>query len=111
MSKNLTAGQKRKYLSSGGDENKKSRYNNKWKPKRGGPGLLLTCETGRERKCMNEVIEILEYYDGELKVTKTTDEGKNAESKFEAKADTSNSTESPSEASGELSLDDEIKFA
>ena len=112
MSKNLTAGQKRKYLSSGGDENKKSRYNNKWKPKRGGPGLLLTCETGRERKCMNEVIEILEYYDGELNDTKTTDEGKNAESNVETKADTStsNSAETPHPASGELSLDDEIKL-
>ncbi len=35
----------------------------KWSnPKRGGPGILLTCETGRERKCQNEGLEILKYY-------------------------------------------------
>jgi tRNA(Ser,Leu) C12 N-acetylase TAN1 len=31
-------------------------------PKRGGPGVLLTCETGRELKCRREGLEILNYY-------------------------------------------------
>merc|ERR1719232_55173 len=32
------------------------------KPKRGSPGFLLTCETGREVKCQREGIELLLYY-------------------------------------------------
>ncbi len=31
-------------------------------PKRGPPGILLFCETGRERKCLNEAMEILNHY-------------------------------------------------
>ena len=31
-------------------------------PRRGPPGILLTCETGREFKCRREGLEILEYY-------------------------------------------------
>jgi hypothetical protein len=31
-------------------------------PKRGSPGMLLFCETGRERKCLGEAIEILNHY-------------------------------------------------
>jgi len=31
-------------------------------PKRGGPGILLTCEGGREGKCRREGLEILQYY-------------------------------------------------
>lgn len=29
---------------------------------RGGPGILLTCETGRENKCRREGLEILQHY-------------------------------------------------
>ncbi len=31
-------------------------------PRRGGPGVLLTCERGREGKCRREGLEILRYY-------------------------------------------------
>jgi len=31
-------------------------------PKRGGPGFLLTCETGRERKCKHEGLDIIMHY-------------------------------------------------
>jgi tRNA acetyltransferase TAN1 len=31
-------------------------------PPRGAPGILMTCETSRERKCQNEGLEILRYY-------------------------------------------------
>jgi tRNA(Ser,Leu) C12 N-acetylase TAN1 len=31
-------------------------------PKRGAPGILLTCETSREIKCRREGLEILDYY-------------------------------------------------
>jgi tRNA acetyltransferase TAN1 len=31
-------------------------------PPRGAPGILMTCETSRERKCQQEGLEILRYY-------------------------------------------------
>lgn len=31
-------------------------------PRRGGPGILLTCESGRENKCQREGLELLAYY-------------------------------------------------
>lgn len=31
-------------------------------PPRGAPGILMTCETSRERKCQNEGLDILRYY-------------------------------------------------
>lgn len=52
-----------------GNNNKKRKYqgnnNRGWKhrnPRRGGPGVLLTCETGRENKCRREGIAILQHY-------------------------------------------------
>jgi hypothetical protein len=46
-------GKKRKYR----DHNRKSRN-----PRRGFPGVMLTCETGRERKCQHEGMDILNHY-------------------------------------------------
>jgi tRNA acetyltransferase TAN1 len=46
---------KRQYVAS----NKK---HNNFNPKRGGPGVLLTCERGREFKCQREGIYILQHY-------------------------------------------------
>lgn len=37
-------------------------YHGHRNPKRGPPGILLFCETGRERKCYNEALEILNHY-------------------------------------------------
>ena len=34
----------------------------KFNPKRGGPGILMTCEQGREHKCEREGVDILQYY-------------------------------------------------
>jgi tRNA acetyltransferase TAN1 len=45
---------KRKYLSRS--------FNVSKNPKRGSPGVLLTCETGREVKCRQEAIDILNHY-------------------------------------------------
>jgi tRNA(Ser,Leu) C12 N-acetylase TAN1 len=58
------AKKKRKYLDSDGG---KSNNRRKWgvinrRPKRGAPGMLLTCETGRERKCQREGLDILNHY-------------------------------------------------
>lgn len=56
---------KRKYYASaasGGSSFFHSKHRN---PKRGPPGMLLTCETGRETKCQREGLEILmHYYNG-----------------------------------------------
>jgi hypothetical protein len=43
---------------------KKRRYQKPYRqnPKRGGPGVLLTCETGREVKCEREGLDILNFY-------------------------------------------------
>eukprot|EP00980_Cylindrotheca_fusiformis_P029928 scaffold24046_cov127-Cylindrotheca_fusiformis.AAC.2 len=43
---------------------KKRKYQN-WShrnPRRGGPGVLMTCETGREVKCQREGMDILNHY-------------------------------------------------
>jgi tRNA acetyltransferase TAN1 len=61
-------------------------------PKRGGPGVLLTCETGRERKCRIEGIEILKFY--HRKVNESDNAATDDAAVEEAKV---------------LSLDDEIK--
>ena len=52
-----TKGQKRQYHNSSGHSGK-----SKWQPKRGGPGIILTCETGRDFKAKREGLEILNYY-------------------------------------------------
>jgi tRNA(Ser,Leu) C12 N-acetylase TAN1 len=69
---NSLNGRKRKYYNpqgggggrggSGSGSGGMKQGNHKNNPKRGGPGMLLTCETGRERKCQNEGIDILTYY-------------------------------------------------
>eukprot|EP00978_Attheya_sp_CCMP212_P003397 scaffold7003_cov60-Attheya_sp.AAC.1 len=41
---------------------KKSNWHSKKNVRRGGPGILLTCETGREFKCQREGLEILRHY-------------------------------------------------
>jgi tRNA acetyltransferase TAN1 len=51
------SGKKRQWLNHD-TRNKKQHYN----PKRGGPGVLLTAETGREFKCQREGLEILGHY-------------------------------------------------
>ena len=38
---------------------RKNCYHN---PKRGKPGILVFCETGREKKCIAEGMEILDHY-------------------------------------------------
>jgi tRNA acetyltransferase TAN1 len=54
-SKPKDSGNKRKYH---------DRSGRKWvkNPKRGGPGVLLTCETGRDPKCRREGLDILNHY-------------------------------------------------
>ena len=50
------------------DRKRKRKYHNHGsnnlysQPKRGAPGMLLICETGRESKCRREGLEILNYY-------------------------------------------------
>ncbi|KAG7336587.1 THUMP domain containing protein [Nitzschia inconspicua] len=73
-SSNLSS-RKRKYSGRGGGNNNNNKsgrgrptttsassYSSRTNPKRGGPGILFTCETTREVKCQREGLEILEYY-------------------------------------------------
>lgn len=47
----------------GGKRNYHSGKNkSKYQPKRGGPGIIITCESGRDFKAKREGIEILRYY-------------------------------------------------
>ena len=49
---------KRKYIDcGGGKKNKRKWWAANSRPKRGSPGVLLTCETGRERKCQREGLQ------------------------------------------------------
>ena len=54
---------KRKYVDGGSGKNTWRKWGaiNR-RPKRGAPGMLLTCETGREKKCQREGLEILNFY-------------------------------------------------
>eukprot|EP00557_Chaetoceros_sp_GSL56_P004951 CAMPEP_0176494716 /NCGR_PEP_ID=MMETSP0200_2-20121128/10261_1 /TAXON_ID=947934 /ORGANISM="Chaetoceros sp., Strain GSL56" /LENGTH=423 /DNA_ID=CAMNT_0017892525 /DNA_START=52 /DNA_END=1323 /DNA_ORIENTATION=- len=45
-----------------GKYSKKARTNRSNNPPRGGPGILVLCETGRESKCQREAMDILQYY-------------------------------------------------
>jgi tRNA acetyltransferase TAN1 len=45
----------------GASGKRKACYGNS-NPKRGGAGFLLTCETGRERKCKREGLDIISHY-------------------------------------------------
>ena len=110
---NLTAGQKRKFL---GDKHKKhggkrSKSNKNWNPKRGAPALLLVCETGKERICMNEAFDILDYY--ETSEDSSTNDDKNEMNKHgDTKRDDGDQDVSSASTAKEkvLSLDDEIKL-
>ncbi len=82
----VAAPAKRKYLPNHNQQN----------PKRGGPGVLLTCETGREKKCRQEALDILNHYHGRHDAHTAT--------KANGKCD-----DMPSTGKKSLSLDEEIK--
>lgn len=66
---------KRKYFD-GNRKNKRGKFGvTNRRPKRGSPGILLTCETGRERKCQREGLEILNYYLTTSDMAATSDNG------------------------------------
>lgn len=54
-------------------KNKYKRGNHKRNPRRGPPGVLLTCERGREAKCTREGLDILRYYLSHQSDNKTTE--------------------------------------
>ena len=57
------ASKKRKYFDrGGGGKGSKRKWSILTRPRRGSPGVLLTCETGREQKCQREGLEILNHY-------------------------------------------------
>jgi len=86
-----------------------------YQPKRGGAGILLTCEVGRERKCQLEGIDILTHYyrlscgvgDGD-----GDGDGTNANTNTKAGADQKGDIEPAPNATPKktLSLDEEIRL-
>lgn len=54
---NMTKGRKRNYHNTGAHNSK-----SKFQPKRGAPGILLTCDTGRDKKAKREGLQIMNYY-------------------------------------------------
>lgn len=86
---------KRKYFDNGGGKNKWRKWGaSNRRPKRGAPGMLLTCETGRELKCKREGLEILNFY------LPTTDTAETSENQVGGDED---------HETTELSLEEELK--
>lgn len=91
-----------KSSSGGGDGGKKRKYygntyySSRNNPKRGGPGVLLTAETGREHKCKVEALDILEHY---LAIARGDDE----------KRDNNGEQQPPLQPQALLSLEEELK--
>ena len=89
-------GNKKQYFDRRGGGGKK--YN----PKRGGPGILFTAETGREMKCQREGLEILSYYSADSSSIGENPENEDSAAKNSSPGTTSSSAE-------KLSFDEELK--
>ncbi len=86
---------KRKYFDGGSAKSKWRKWGaSNGRPKRGAPGMLLTCETGREHKCKREGLEILNFYLQASGHSKTSDDQSN---------------EKEDEGATDLSLEDELE--
>ena len=91
----------------------------KYQPRRGGPGIILTCETGRDGKAKREGIEIMRYY---YNLAKHNNDGTGGDEKQPASklaaadpgnSDSASNNNKEEEASSEqpkkaLSLEDEL---
>jgi tRNA(Ser,Leu) C12 N-acetylase TAN1 len=85
-----TSGNRKRYL----EKSQRSRRIQR-NPPRGAPGILMTCETMRERKCQQEGLDILRHY-------------WDSHDKVAAEAD-SESTPAPAESAKPQSLEEEIE--
>jgi tRNA acetyltransferase TAN1 len=85
-----------------GKKAKNNRINN---PPRGGPGILVLCETGRESKCQREALDILQYY---LYHSNGSSDPVTATTITATKDPIKDTTSSYHVESNNLSLDDEI---
>jgi len=106
---------KRKRYSGNSQQQQQHGQKNHQQEKRGGPGVLLTCETFRELKCQREGIDVLQYYMGKEKIDNTntnqtttkdddTNDGSNdGKRKSDGEDDTSNNK------SDKLDLDQELE--
>mmetsp|Transcript_53027 Transcript_53027/g.60026 ORF Transcript_53027/g.60026 Transcript_53027/m.60026 type:complete len:367 (+) Transcript_53027:78-1178(+) len=99
------ASKKRKYFDrSGGGSGRGKNSNQKWSRRsiNNKPGILLTCETGRERKCSREGIEILNYY--------FFDGGDEESGKVEGESGGRSDKDEKTEKDKKLTLEDELKL-
>ena len=112
MPNNDGGGKKRRYQSQSSSY-KRSTVSN---PQRGAPGILFTCETGRERKCRWEGLEILQHDWDQLQqqqqqqIVSGKEDTSEAEAPGPAVPSTSSTTTKNEKAApaAALSLDDEL---
>lgn len=95
-------------------DNKKRKYqdNNKWKqrnPKRGGPGVLLTCDTFREGKCRKEGISIFQHYFQHGLVNSGSDDTSDDAVLHQENKTKDESSKEDTSSSSALSLEEELK--
>jgi tRNA acetyltransferase TAN1 len=97
---------KRKYFDRGGGGK-----NKKWRrPKRGAPGVLLTCETGRERRCEREGLEILNYYQCDKNGGEGGEGDRPSSSSKGTDADDGKGKKQDEENNSSLTLEEELKL-
>ena len=84
----------------------------KYQPRRGGPGILMACETGREIKCEREGLEILNhyYYNNNNDGSKTSnhDSSLDHDTPIVATLDNSHNNNDDDDDAKELSVEEEI---
>jgi len=96
---------KRKYFDrSGGGSGRGKNSNQKWSRRsmNNKPGVLLTCERGREQKCAREGIEILNHY--------FSDGGSVGSGKIEGESGGRNDKDDKAVKDNNLTLEDELKL-
>mmetsp|Transcript_3355 Transcript_3355/g.9317 ORF Transcript_3355/g.9317 Transcript_3355/m.9317 type:complete len:380 (-) Transcript_3355:311-1450(-) len=102
---NTTASsKKRKYFDRGAGKGNRRKWSILTRPKRGAPGVLLTCETGRENKCQREGLEILNHYHS----TSARRNGKDSEDKREGRED--DNDDDDDDTTKPLSLEEELSL-
>mmetsp|Transcript_12727 Transcript_12727/g.15600 ORF Transcript_12727/g.15600 Transcript_12727/m.15600 type:complete len:187 (-) Transcript_12727:146-706(-) len=88
----------------------KKRFNSRNNPKRGPPGVLFYCETGRESKCLREGLEILNHYysPNNEKVDDNTTSSAKGDGHGHDDADADGNKEDGTTGEKKMTLDEEI---
>ena len=79
-------------------------------PRRGGPGILMTCETGRETKCEREGIDILNHYSSSASCSPLTEQQQQQPKDDDSSENKTTKTTETTTTSTKLSLEEELKM-